>query len=349
MIDPERRMILLRFEKEKKDAIMRYLLKKLDEGVPNAAKVVSDAFGINQNTVHTYINELLRQGTIERVKRGVYRLTEQSADYSLSRQKGEIRDEQVIYETRLSQHLKTLPKNVREIWEYILGEMINNVIDHSGAENMLIRVRQTALSTRIIIADNGIGIFAKIKDHFGMNTLDEAICELFKGKLTTDPENHSGEGIFFSSRLADRFVILSDQKYFSINKYDNDALLDVPVDAGGTVVLIELSNASNKTAAGIFDQYAQVDGGFQTTVIPLKNMFDSAPVSRSQAKRVCQRLDKFKEVVLDFDGLEWMGQGFAHQLFIVFQKKHPGVALTPVHMNRSVEQMYLHVTGRDYR
>ena len=61
----------------------------------------------------------------------------------------------------------------------------------------------------------------------------------------------------------------------------------------------------------------------------MKNIFDSSPVSRSQAKRVCNRLENFKEVVLDFEGVQWMGQGFAHQLFVVFANDHPDIQLTP--------------------
>ena len=83
-------------------------------------------------------------------------------------------------------------------------------------------------------------------------------------------------------------------------------------------------------------------------MVPLKNMFDAAPVSRSQAKRVCHRLESFQEVVLDFDGLEWMGQGFAHQIFTVFQNKHPDVEIIPINTSEGVEKMYLHVTGRTY-
>ena len=226
--------------------------------------------------------------------------------------------------------------------------MINNVVDHSGAENLQVLIKQNYLSTKVYIMDDGIGIFKKIKEHFNMSDLDEAICELFKGKLTTDPENHSGEGIFFSSRLADRFAIFSDGKIFSINKYDIDGLWDDPQPHAGTAVIIELSNESNKRAEEVFNQYAQVEGGFSRTMVPLKNMFETAPVSRSQAKRICLRLEKFQEVVLDFDGLDWMGQGFAHQIFIVFQNKHPDVEIIPINMSKGVKQMYLHVTGRTY-
>ena len=76
----------------------------------------------------------------------------------------------------------------------------------------------------------------------------------------------------------------------------------------------------------------------------LKNIFDSDPVSRSQAKRVCNRLENFEEVLFDFDGIEWIGQGFAHQLFVVFAKKNPDVKLLVENMNADVKKMYNHVT-----
>ena len=52
-----------------------------------------------------------------------------------------------------------------------------------------------------------------------------------------------------------------------------------------------------------------------------------------------------QEVILDFEDLEWMGQGFAHQIFVVFQNAHPQILLTPVNMNEAVTKMYQHVTS----
>jgi len=95
----------------------------------------------------------------------------------------------------------------------------------------------------------------------------------------------------------------------------------------------------------VFDRYSNLDNGFDKTTIPLKNMFETAPVSRSQAKRVCNRLNEFREVILDFEGLEWMGQGFAHQIFVVFQNAHPDIVLTPVNMSDGVNKMYNHVVN----
>lgn len=75
----------------------------------------------------------------------------------------------------------------------------------------------------------------------------------------------------------------------------------------------------------------------------LCHIFDTSPMSRAQAKKICSELTEFKEVVLDFENINWMGQGFADQLFRVFQNEYPDIKLTPVNMNEDVYKMYRHV------
>lgn len=334
----------MRFNPEKKRAILQYLLEKIDEGTESVGKCVSQALKISPNTVNTYLKELMDHGVIQKQKRGSYALVKVTKDYHLRRSNGDLDTDTFAYEHCLKPALKKFEANVQDIWAYAFSEMINNVMDHSEAENLFIKVTQDYLNTSVFIMDDGVGIFEKIKKHFNLPSLDEAICELFKGKLTTDSENHSGEGIFFSSKLMDSFAILSSKKIFTNNKYDMNRTLEAPYDDGkGTCVRMSLSNFSHKHSREVFDMYSNVDGGFTRTRIPLKNIFDSSPVSRSQAKRVCNRLEKFQEVILDFDGLDWMGQGFAHQIFVVFKREHPEISILTEHMNASVEKMYCHV------
>ena len=108
---------------------------------------------------------------------------------------------------------------------------------------------------------------------------------------------------------------------------------------------MSLSNFTHKNIKDIFDAYSNTDGAFTTTRIPLKNIFDSAPVSRSQAKRICNRLEKFEEVILDFQDVAWMGQGFAHQIFVVYQKANPTLSINAENMNENVANMYNHVVN----
>jgi len=333
----------LKFNDEKKRAIILFFLEKIEKKAENISKSVSDAFDINQNTVHTYINQLVKENIIKRIKRGEYELIETNYVFSFSRSKGELESDSAIYSELMKSRIQDLPKNVQTIWEYAFTEMVNNVIDHSETETAQIIITRNYLDTTVIIKDSGVGIFEKIKNHFKYDTLDDAICELFKGKLTTDEKNHSGEGIFFSSKIMDEFFIISSGKIFTNNKFDDSLTVDIDKVIKGTWVIMSLSNYTQREIKEVFDMYSSVDGGFLKTTIPLKNIFDTAPISRSQAKRVCNRVSGFKEVVLDFEGLDWMGQGFAHQIFVVFKNENPEVIITPVNMGEDVTKMYNHV------
>ena len=117
--------------------------------------------------------------------------------------------------------------NALSIWSYGFTEIYNNVVDHSGSDTVWIEVEKTALTTNVVILDRGIGIFTKIKT--ALDLLDErhAVLELTKGKLTTDPASHTGEGIFFTSRMFDMFSILSGEVFLS-HSYGEGSLKLLP-------------------------------------------------------------------------------------------------------------------------
>lgn len=50
-------------------------------------------------------------------------------------------------------------------------------------------------------------------------------------------------------------------------------------------------------------------------------------------------LDRFREVVLDFEGVEAIGQGFADEVFRVWPAAHPETRLVPERMNATVAFM----------
>jgi len=338
----------MKMDNDRKNAIKLYIMEQIINKEKSFSKKVADTFGINNSTVYAYINEMIDNNIIKKIKHGEYELVTKRYEYEFTEGSYGYDDDTYAYDTYLSKLISGFSDNIISIWGYAFSEMMNNVIDHSSANKVKLVVSQNYLNTQVLIYDDGIGIFEKIKEHFGLLSIDEAICELFKGKLTTDAKNHSGEGIFFSSKLMDSFYIISSGKIFTNNKFDDSFVINLAEENQiGTCVIMELSNFSNKLAKDVFDEYANIDGGFNKTRIPLKNIFDSSPVSRSQAKRVCNRLEKFIEVIVDFDNIDWMGQGFAHQLFVVFQNNHKEIKITPVNMNNDVARMYAHVTTTD--
>lgn len=55
-------------------------------------------------------------------------------------------------------------------------------------------------------------------------------------------------------------------------------------------------------------------------------------VARSEARRLLQGLESFREIVVDFTGVKSIGQGFADEVFRVFPLHHPTIRMVPIHM-----------------
>jgi hypothetical protein len=62
-------------------------------------------------------------------------------------------------------------------------------------------------------------------------------------------------------------------------------------------------------------------------------------ISRSQARRVLTGLEKFKYVILDFDKVPMIGQGFADEIFRVYKIKHPEIKIKAINTNDAVSFM----------
>jgi hypothetical protein len=173
----------------------------------------------------------------------------------------------------------------------------------------------------------------------------QALFELSKGKLTTDPDNHTGEGIFFTSRVFDEFEIDSKGVKFSHdNQFEFDYILDSEIsrNEAGTAVYMLIRRYSDRDIQAVFDDFAGPDEfQFNKTVIPVRlaQYGNEKLVSRSQAKRLLVRIERFENVVFDFDGVSAIGQAFADEIFRVYAQNHPNIALLPVKMETNVEKM----------
>ncbi len=334
--------------KNKKNQIIDYMLEQILRN-NNVVDKVSDSFNLSKTTIYRYLSELENQNIINKKGRGKYELSKTTYHFKYNNN-GQL-EEDYIYNEDIAPLLKDLPDNVRKIWIYAFTEMFNNAIEHSESDIIQCFVECNHIETTIMITDFGIGIFKKIQDYFKYNSVDDAINELFKGKLTTDTNNHSGEGIFFTSRLMDQFSAISGGKFFThsnhsefLNTLKEDDDLNLLTHNKGTVIYMRLANRSHKQLVEVFDMFSDVDNGFNKTSIPMKNIYgNSFPVSRSQARRLYNRLDQFSEVELDFNGVDEIGQAFAHELFVKFASNHPEVKLNVVNSNEKIDAMINHV------
>jgi len=255
-------------------------------------------------------------------------------------------DESAVYEDiAISLTLSQLPANVESIVNYAFTEMLNNAIDHSMSDQCAIEVELD--STRLIfsVRDRGIGAFHSIADKFELPDEHAAMIELLKGKTTTQPQAHSGEGIFFVSRAADRFVLRSHRLQIEWDHDRDDIFVSDPRFSQGTQVQFEILRDSRTRLETIFDEFApaEYDYQFQKTRVLVK-LLQREYVSRSEAKRLLHNLDKFSEIELDMRDVGSVGQGFADEVFRVFISAHPGILIRTINAGKAVDAMIQHVS-----
>lgn len=338
---------------KKTQKIHDFILNNVESNPNTIARITIDKFGFSRQAVVMHLRKLIEKGSLEAsgtTRNRTYKLKPIVQEEITIPITSDLAEDEVWHDN-IKKLLSPLPENVRAICFHGFTEMFNNVLDHSEASNVTIAIKRTATSVDIMIIDNGVGIFNKIKNVFNLKDHRQAILELAKGKLTTDPENHSGEGIFFSSRMFDEFAILSSSLSFIHNDPDGDWLIENHEDKHiGTTVNMRISLKSTRTIKKIFNKHAPEfeTNGFSKTHVPiaLHKLGEENFVSRSQAKRVLSRFENFKEVFLDFTGVNSIGQAFADEIFRVFKKHNPKIKLTRVNANKEIIKMIKRVTGQ---
>jgi DNA-binding transcriptional ArsR family regulator len=309
-----------------------------------AARAV-DEFDITRQAVGRHLRRLIDERVViaeGKTKARRYRLAVQKhfeESYAITSDF----HEDVVWSQDLRPSIGSLPANTLDICQYGVTEMLNNAKDHSASDNVRVGMELTASTLRLNVHDFGIGIFRKIQDACGLDDERHAILELVKGRLTTDPEHHTGEGIFFTSRAFDHFVILSGSLSLLHRRDGADWLVDDAKPIAGTLVSMRIHPESSHTLQEVFDHYAteQDDYAFRRThlMVALAETDGGSLISRSQAKRVMARCERFREVNLDFRGVQSIGPAFADEIFRVWQRAHPNVILEPTGMNQEVEKM----------
>ena len=230
-----------------------------------------------------------------------------------------------------------LAKNVSDILNYAFTEMLNNAIEHSASKEIIVVMNRGKNAASFEVVDFGIGIFRNIKHKRGLRDEMEAIQDLLKGKQTTAPEEHTGEGIFFTSKVADNLTIHGSEKKLIFDNVLGDVFVKNARMIKGTAVSFEIDQNSKRVLSDVFREYTGDVFEFGKTKVRIDlYAMDNAFISRSQARRVLSGLDKFKEIVLDCKGVETVGQAFADEVFRVWQNHHKNIRIGVLNINENI-------------
>lgn len=239
--------------------------------------------------------------------------------------------------------LDNWPENIRSIFAFAFSEMLNNAIEHSGSKSINISISLQDDTLFFIVEDSGIGAFRNIKKKKKLNSEIEAIQDLLKGKTTTMPKSHSGEGIFFTSKSADVFVLDSFGYQMVVTDTDVEAK-KIATLKRGTRVIYQIHKESDKHLNDIFKKYTNLtkgsDYGFDKTEIRVQlYIAGGIHISRSQARRILANLEKFKIILLDYENVPIVGQAFVDEIYRVFQNAHPNIEIQEENMSEGVRFM----------
>lgn len=238
-----------------------------------------------------------------------------------------------------------LPENIRSIFTFAFSEMLNNAIEHSKSKIISVEVTILDKSLSFVVNDAGVGVFRNIMKKRNLKSTMEAIQDLLKGKTTTMPKTHSGEGIFFTSKVGDTFTLDSFGQTLEMNNVIHDvAVRKTSVIKRGTSVTFRMGTDSKRHLNDIFKKYTNLnkdsDYGFDKTEIRVKLFASSGiHISRSQARRILAGLDKFKIVILDYKNVPIVGQAFADEIYRVFHNSHPEIVIQDENMSEGVKFM----------
>lgn len=243
-----------------------------------------------------------------------------------------------------------LPRHVGRMAQHAFTELLNNAIDHSGGTSVTVSMRQTPTHLQLLVSDDGRGVFDKIQEAFDIADPAVAALELSKGKLTTQPERHTGRGLFFTSRLADVFDLHANERAFQQRSWQPEPWIrERPQQRQGSSIFVAIALDTRRTLDEVLKGFS-ADGhgyGFDRTIVPLRLLTsaDAGLESRAQARRAASRLEAFRQAQVDFTGVEDVGHAFADELFRVFGGRHPNLKMVPINMSARVAALVESVAG----
>lgn len=337
--------------------IKQLILAKIEQNRKVEASEIIKATKKSRAYINRFFQELRDEGKIVklgRTKGSVYVLADKQAlteaisailTFRQTLNNVNLREDDVLQKIKKETGIFSgLKENVAGIVSYAFLEILNNAIEHSRTEKIKVAMKLDKSENKLefTVMDNGIGIFNNIQKTFGLPDVLSAIQHLLKGKQTTAPKTHSGQGIFFVSKMAESFVISSFGKCLIFNNRLNDIFIEDRGKDSGTRVSFFISLDTKLTNKEIFDKYTGEWGDYafdKTEILVRLYNFGGELLSRSEARRIVTGLGSFSKIILDFAKVNSVGQGFADEIFRVWKNNNPDIKIEWKNANDNVEFM----------
>jgi DNA-binding transcriptional ArsR family regulator len=227
--------------------LREFLLAEVDAHPRDLVRLAVARFGISRQAVHGHLNRLLGDGLLHaagRTQARRYRVAVVAEHHdTLDRASMQRADE--AWRERFAPALDGLRANVLEIARFGFTEVVRNVLEHSGAPSLSARVRRTAASIEIRIADRGSGIFRHLEQESRVDEALEAALAIVKGNR---------RGLATVARAFDSLLVAAGNQLLHREERDGREswrLEAIGARVTGTTVGMRISAQSQRTLVGI--------------------------------------------------------------------------------------------------
>jgi len=299
-----------------------------------ANRNVAAATGATRQAVHAQLQQLVEAG--ELVREGAGRSVRYRSVHPRRRFRYKLAglDEDAVWREVRAEvpELATLPDAAERALHTAVVELVDNAISHSRGQRVEVSFRKAHDRLILEVFDDGEGIFDHLAHENELDDAMEALRQLTKGRLTTVPREHTGEGLFLLSKIADFFEVESGGLLWMVDNEIDDVGISAAHVGPGTRVRFEVDVGTNTSLESVFAQSSEAFELSRRRVVVKLFETGNRFLSRSEAKKLLTGLGRFRNVVVDFRGVAAVGQGFVDEMFRVWPSRHPTTRLHPVNM-----------------
>ena len=243
-----------------------------------------------------------------------------------------------IINNQIFPQLLILTKNVREICEFSISAILNNINDHAEATSFYYKLYFNYKDIHIIVSDNGEGLFKHIQTRLELKNPQMAALEIAKGGITTDPDNHSGEELHTLINLFDQVTI--DSTGISL-KFDNKShswMIDRSIHKKGTRIHLKIKPSSRRTCKEVFHRLFKSEQKSVRIPVSLLKIHNAQIVnSRQQAQNILRNISDLKTIEFDFNNIDIIGPAFADELIRNTKKKNESANIKWINSNKMID------------
>lgn len=323
------------------EQIKQFILQNLTQHQKDIIKATIRQFGLSRQAILKHMHTLIQEDRVVahgKTRDRYYELMplvnySQSIDISNG-----FRPEKLIQD-QIRPKLRHLPANIREICEFSLSALFNNVLDHANGTHLSYKIYVTQDEVHLLINDNGVGLFHKINDAQNLQDNHLSAIEVAKGRVTSDPLNHAGEELMTVLHLFETGIIEATGLCLTFINKTSDWTLSESSQLKGTKIHLEIKTNSRRTCQEVFQRIFNREKRSARIPVKLARANGEQLNSRTQAQSLVHNIKDLGEIEFDFRQIDFIGPAFADELLRRVKEKNENIDVSWINANKMVDML----------